>query len=343
MARPMRILMIGDFRGGAARAIWNNPRKLYKGFICNGHDVMDFSYADILEGMSPFKSKKWMLRFYKGRTDEMLAQTGRNYQPDMVVTSFKYVDGDTIRRLREACPKAIYVCRYGDLCVGTDERVLDVAKECDLMVATSGGEVLRRYKEAGVKCCAFIPNYCNPAVEYWREVGEGWQSDVMFTGKISHSLRGQDPMRAELVKRLTQTKDMKTWGCLGKPPIEGIDYLQAICGAKIALSINAFNEVKYYHSDRLTHLLACGAFVLAKRVPGSELMFEDGRHIVYFDTVEQCEHLIDYYLGHDVSRRKIARAGMEHIHAEFNCVKLAGYIIDLVTKGNYAARWADIV
>ena len=74
---------------------------------------------------------------------------------------------------------------------------------------------------------------------------------------------------------------MTVWGCLGQKSLEGIHYLEAICGAQIALSINVFNDVRFYHSDRLTNYLGCGTFVLAKRVPDSELLFEDHKHLCY--------------------------------------------------------------
>ncbi len=40
-------------------------------------------------------------------------------------------------------------------------------------------------------------------------------------------------------------------------------------------------------------------------------------------------------------RRKIADAGMNWIHQEYNCVNIAGYILELVEKGRYSAPWTD--
>lgn len=81
-------------------------------------------------------------------------------------------------------------------------------------------------------------------------------------------------------------KGCALYGCLGRPKVEGMNYLYAISGARIGLSINAANNVKFAHSSRLIHYLACGTFVLAKRVPDSDLLFKDGVHLRYFDTVE---------------------------------------------------------
>jgi len=130
---------------------------------------------------------------------------------------------------------------------------------------------------------------------------------------------------------------------MGNPAIKGNDYLDAICGADIAISVNAFNHIRFYHSDRLIHYLACGAFTLAGKVPDSEMLFEDGRHICYFDSIEQCVELIERYEADADGRRKIAEQGMRRAHEMFNCTRLAGDIVQLVCQGNYDEPWGEIV
>jgi len=149
--------------------------------------------------------------------------------------------------------------------------------------------------------------------------------------------------RYDLVLKLSQLPHAKVFGCFGNPPIYGIDYFRAISGAKIALSINIVNDVELYHSDRFINSIACGTFTLAKYVPGSELLFEDGVHLKYFDTAEEFFELADWYLKHDNERERIAKAGMEKAHRDFNCVKMAGHLMDLIEKGTIDAPWARIL
>ena len=42
-------------------------------------------------------------------------------------------------------------------------------------------------------------------------------------------------------------------------------------------------------------------------------------------------------------RKKIADAGMKWTHEQFNGVKIAGYILDLVEKGAYKAPWNSVL
>ena len=129
------------------------------------------------------------------------------------------------------------------------------------------------------------------------------------------------------------------YSCFGRPTIGGINYLYAISGARIGLSINAANDIELYHSDRFMNYLSSGTFVLAKRVPGTERLFQDGVHLKYFDSVEEFFDLADWYLAHEDERMKIANAGMERAHSEFNCEKMAEYLIDVIETGTYKAPW----
>jgi hypothetical protein len=186
-----------------------------------------------------------------------------------------------------------------------------------------------------------MPNMCDPDIDHRYEVEDKWKSLILWTGLIIHDPKRYpgEQMRYEIISRLMQMTGCAVYGCCGKPNIGGIDYLYAISGAKIGLSINGDNNIRLYHSDRLTHYLSCGTFVLAKRVPDTDLLFKDGLHLRYFDTADEFIELAKWYLEHETERKKIADAGMSWTHEQYNCVKIAGFILDLVEKGKYLAPW----
>jgi spore maturation protein CgeB len=213
----------------------------------------------------------------------------------------------------------------------------------DIVVATNGGRWLNVYKEAGVPVCAFIPNPCDPDIQRPYKVNEQWKSDIVFTGKAENKGADCDISRYELLQKLSQKPHVKLYGCFGYPKTDGIETFYAISGAKIALSINRVNNVRLYHSDRLVNCIACGTLTLAKRVPDSDLLFKEGVHLRYFDTLEEFFDLANWYLRNGEERKKIAKAGMERAHTEFNCVKMAQHVLDLVEKGHCDAPWATIL
>jgi len=342
----VKILFLHARRESTRKALFdptNYPRKLSKGLVRNGHDVLCFSYLDALAQFSPFGNRK-LARFAEAKVRKLLADTAGQYQPDMVLISYmKRLDRSVLEVVKEQVSSAIYVAIYGDQSLGCDPKVAEIATGCDWLLATSGGDALRRYKDAGVPNCAFVPNVTDPDLEGPRDVPSRWRSEMLFTGKLGRRFAGEDPDRQGLIRYLVAHRNMTVWGCLGRPSISGRDYTDAICGTKIALSINAFNDVRLYHSDRLMHYLSHGAFVLAKYVPGSELLFEDGKHLRYFKTLDDCLAIIDEIQADETKRRAIAQAGMRRAHSAFNCERIAAYVVDLVTTGEYKEDWAEII
>jgi len=340
----MKILLLADFRYDTPHFMMNNSRSFCKGFTRQGHDVMPVSYRNLLLQFSPVKSKYWAVKLAKNKTDRLLTELVRHYQPDIVfITTFKIIDAATIARLKDILPAARFVCWYGDLCRGCDPAVLSIAQQCDWFLATSAGATLQAYRQQGVKNCAFIPNPCDPDIQYYRKPDARWHSKLLFTGKFRHGQCGQDPMREQLLKYLAEHKGLTVWGDMGNPAIKGNDYIDAICGTDIAISINAFNDVRLYHSDRLIHYLACGAFTLAKQVPDGELLFENNKHLCYFGSQEQCLELINRFQVETSQRQRIAQAGMKRAHEMFNCTRLAGNILQMVTQGSCDEPWGEII
>jgi glycosyltransferase involved in cell wall biosynthesis len=270
------------------------------------------------------------------------AFAAKNYNPDIVYISFaRVLNADTIEIMRQAAPDAVFIGGDGDPWPKLKGDRIETAKKIAILTATNDGQFLQDYRDAGVPLCVFMPNMCDPDIDHRYNVGPEWKTDILWTGKAKHHADTSETLREEIVNKLIKNRNSILYGCCGQPKISGINYLYAISGAKIGVNVNAVNSVRLYHSDRLTHYLACGTFILAKRVPDTNLLFKDGVHLKYFDTVEEFFNLAQWYLNHEEERKKIADAGMERVHTEFNSTKIAGYILDLVENGEYTAPWKD--
>lgn len=334
-------MIISDTSYKSVKMFLNQVPKLAKGFIRLGNDVRCFSYNNIIRQLSPLKSKKFSSFFYKKTADNILSSFAKNYEPDIVIIGGfpRYFDRISVNRLREVIPKAVLVGGDGDPWPKLNPSRIETAKHFDILTATNDGQWLQDYRDAGVPFCIFMPNMCDPDIDHRYQVSEEWKTSILWTGTEKHHADTRETFREELVTELAKRNNCALYGCFGKPQIGGIDYLYAISGAKIGVSVNAVNSVRLYHSDRITFYLACGTFVLAKRVPDTDLLFKDGEHLRYFDTVDEFFDLADWYLNHEEERKKIADAGMQHVHKQFNCVKIAGYVLELIEKGTYNAPW----
>jgi len=341
MGKAKRIFIVGDISSKPIKLFLNQMPKLAKGLIRLGHDARIFSYCSALEQISPFKSKTLSRRFYKNKVDMALADQIKNYKPDVVYVSFaRVLDAETITVMRSTAPNAIFIGEDGDPWpkLQKDGR-LNTAKELDILMATNDGQFLQDYRDAGIPLCVFMPNMCDPDIDHRYEVGPQWKTDILWTGKAKHGADSSESLREEIVGKLMKQNNSSIYGCFGKPQIGGQNYLYAISGAKIGINVNAVNSVRLYHSDRLTHYLSCGTFVLAKKVPDTELLFKNGVHLRYFDTIEEFFKLSKWYLENEAERKKIAETGMKYIHEQFNSTKIAGFILELIETGNYIAPW----
>jgi len=340
MGKIKRIFIVADISFKPIKMFLDQMPKLAKGFIRLGHDVRTFSYCNALEQVCPIGSTMFAARFYKSRVDELLAVQVKNYCPDVVYVSFaRVLDAMTVEKMREAAPQAAFIGADGDPWPQSHRGRVETAKRLDILTATNDGEFLQVYRDAGVKTCVFMPNICDPDTDQRYEVSEKWKTNILWTGKAGHHACQDEVLREELVRRLAQRGDCAVYGCFGRPKVAGIEYLYAISGARIGVNANSCKPVRLYSSDRLTHYMACGTFVLADRIPDGNLLFEDGKHLRYYDSVDECLELADWYLNHEDERRRIADAGMKHAHEQFNSVRIAGYYLDLIEKGTYSAPW----
>ncbi|MBP9014836.1 MAG: glycosyltransferase [Smithella sp.] len=339
MSKSKRIFLISDSKDYTDKLLLTDIRKRAKGFIRLGHDVQVFSPNLAIRLLGGITHKLWVYKVYKPKMDELIVRQIRNYCPDIVYLSFaKYLDLETISRIREAASGAVLVGYDVDIFPEQHSGRVLAASGLDLLLTTYAGHALVPYENKGVRCI-FLPNVCDPDIEYRYPVSAEWESGILFTGRIVHRNYPTDEMRCQLLSRLLADTRFVYYGPKGRRMIGGIDYYYAISGAKIGLSINADNNIPLYHSDRLTHYLACGTMVVAKKVPDSEKLFIDKRHLRYFDSVEEFFDLADWYLDHEQERLAIANEGMEYVHREFSCEKIAKYTLDAIEMGTYSAPW----
>ncbi len=341
MSKTRRVFAIADFQDEFPIATRTERRQWVKGFIRLGLDVQRFSYRNVMEQLSLLKSRSLAQRFFKERADAALAAQIRAYHPDLVVLlAMKNLDARTVEQIRQAAPGAAVIGREDDGYPEANRARTEIARRLDMVFISNAGSWMEYYKQQGVPWLVFLPPPCDPDIHCPYPANPKYAADIFFAGKASHHGGNLDPDRPELISRLRKMDGVRVYGANGEPNIEGIDIFIAMSSAKISLSINAVNTVRLYHSDRFINSIACGAFTVAKTVPDSQLLFEDEKHVRYFENCEQFFELAKYYLSRPDERQRIALAGMERAHAEFNCTKMAGYVIDLVERGTYSPSWA---
>jgi len=342
MAKTERILFIYETGYDPEKIFQNQVPKLAKGLTRLGRDARVFNYTDVLSMISPCRNRKVRSLLYKVRVDKLLAEFIQTYEPDIIHTSFpRLFDSTTLQRVRQAAPNAVLIGSDGDPWPAQHVERIATARGLDILTATNDGEWLQEYRQAGVPACFFLPNTCDPDIDHRYEVSDRWKADILWIGKLGHRANQDEQLRKELVLELAKRADCTVYGCCGRPKIGGRDFLYAVSGARIGVSVNAYGPVKLAHSDRLTRFLAGGAFVLARRFPGCDRLYQDGQHLRYFDSIDEFFELAKWYLAHEDERQRIADAGMKWVHKQFSGTRVAQCVLDLVEKGRYAAPWTE--
>lgn len=81
---------------------------------------------------------------------------------------------------------------------------------------------------------------------------------------------------------------------------------------KIAISQNNYAR-PLYTSDRIWRIMASGCFCLAENFDGLHSLFEIGKHLDTWETLDELKDKINFYLHNESKRAEIALSGMEHV------------------------------
>ena len=126
-------------------------------------------------------------------------------------------------------------------------------------------------------------------------------------------------LRVALARRLTPL-GLAVWGSPSwkEAGIAGLSYRGELdWETDLAKAINA-TEINVNISkiifptmvgSRPFEVLACGGFLLTDRYTATGTLFEDGKHLVFYDDFDDLEDKVRYYLAHPQERRDIAGRG----------------------------------
>jgi hypothetical protein len=150
-----------------------------------------------------------------------------------------------------------------------------------------------------------------------------WSSDVVFVG------HWEDDMRVNCLSAVARTSTkLRIFGgerhwkpALPRdvyeqirpiPQVFGEQYRKALCGSKIAAAfLSKWNRDD--HGMRSFEIPACGVFLLSERTQLLQELFEEGKEAEYFSSPEEFLDKVKFYLEHEDTRTRIAKAGYRRV------------------------------
>jgi len=171
----------------------------------------------------------------------------------------------------------------------------------------------------------YLPQGCFPKYHCKLTLGD---RDLNTYGCDIANVGNMYPSRMALYKQLKKY-NIKMWG---NPPaiwaldpdisfmmqgknVHGVEKAKAFQGAKIVLN-NLHPSVVNGLNKRTFEVSACSGFQLVKYRNALDELFVDGKEIVSYKSYDDLTEKIEYYLQHEVERKKIANASMLRAHKD---------------------------
>ena len=341
MKAAPRILFVGNFlvrHWGAGRT--GIDMRLAAGALRNGWQVLTFSERDVARFLAP-------LGFLRGLGARMmnarLVKTARNWKPDVVFLSHcDYVTNGTLDALRRVVP-GVRIVHINCDPVETAHCCAQIARRtesCDAIFVTTAGEKLKTWT-TGRNVVGFYPNPGDPSFEVEDNARKtDFQYDLFFAGRPALA-DARKVLLDDLLPRLPADLRLGFFG-MGRPLVIGRAYEEAIAASRMGLSINRFENWKWYASDRITHLMGNG--VLTFQYDGNRMQdFFSEDETVYFHGADDLADKIGFYRRHDDVRRAVAAAGRAKYHRLFNAQRVLKYMVETVLDEPHseAYEWAS--
>ena len=292
-----------------------------KGLEANNYSVTRFDYRAI-----------------KNPNDNLL-KIAEEIQPDLFwFGKCEKINSNTLKILKSRFPEAIFIKWAAD--VRTTPTAHDISHNLyvDWFFGTFGGIYLMSHLMPQMKGVASIIAFTDS--DYYKEIpiSEQYMSDILWTGRKGF---GDNDMRNKVISFLSKISNVtvkiagiKDW--LGHP-----EYLRYINGTKIGVGANSFNRTKY-SSDRLGNYISCGTFYLPHKFEGIEEIFARGKNLDWYETIEELQEKLEYYLSNEKERKKIASNARRVVLKYFDFKPLVENLLYIIKNKKSKYKWDDV-
>jgi glycosyltransferase involved in cell wall biosynthesis len=200
--------------------------------------------------------------------------------------------------------KTIYVA--SDTHLGQDYR-FKKAEEFDY-VFFNQKDAFRKYNLTHENKSHWLPHAAEPQAYPNIEIIKKY--DVGFVGHVQESENYNGITRIEALDRLFKEFPNFYYGSRHPAfPNKNLfeDAAKRFSESKIVFNISIKDDINM----RVFETLSTGSFLLTNWIPSLGELFDDGKHLVTYRTLDEMVEKAKYYLEHDEEREKIAKAGYE--------------------------------
>ncbi len=247
---------------------------------------------------------------------EVLKAQAEAFKPDVIfICDVVYLPAHFHAALKESTKLLVGEMAY-PIPPGLDLRPFD-------LVISAAPHFVERLRKAGTRSELLRLGFEETILK--RLEPQAKNAELAFIGSV-----GRDhQQRLALLEELCRKVPVSFWGAGAdglppdsplrgrvNPPLWGYDMYQQLQRSKIALNIHIDMAEQYAANMRLYEATGVGTMLLTDWKTNLHEMFEIGKEVVAYRSVEECVELVNYYLAHDGEREAIAKAGQQRTLSE---------------------------
>lgn len=328
----------------SGKEFYSQDRKITHGLNQNGHLVYDFSYRDVERGMRIFGLKK----LSTDKMNKKLIEICKNIKADLLLLGkAEKIYPSTLISIKKALPNIKIALWYVDHL----QENSDFFKKLDLIDCFFHANALN-LKDLSKKYSAkfsFFPNISDEAFD--RNLNIQKTTDVIYIARdYKEDVRFKFAMLLdEFCKK--ESINHKIYASLGNPAIFGNDFFEAINSSKIAVNFNRDDLLECSKSnkllgasDRMAQFMGGGICTFSPSIKGFDKLFQDGVHIVYFDSPDDCFNKIKEYLKDD-KFEKIAQNGHSRALEITNAKRVSKFMCETIFESSFSEdyEWREFM
>lgn len=301
-----------------------------KSFIKNGFDVIPINYRTIIQNYG-------MVAF-----EDMLLTVMKTYRP--YLTLFSKCNGINPKLVKE-CGKYSYTWLWNMDPIQTIEKVPEViehAKNANFSSCTGLG-VAKWFESQGVTNCYHIFDGLDEEIFKPVPPVDRIKADISFIGS-------RTPERDRYKKVLEDIGlNVKFYGPGYNQEVVNEAFSQVCSSSKFMLSLNVFNNIEGYFSNRLLRYMGCGACVFhLDKTNTLKNYFNDGEHLILFEDEVDLANKVKKISESEA--KEIAKRGREFVLKNYRWDNTIQNILNIVSEAprkklliNYHHGLGDII
>lgn len=202
---------------------------------------------------------------------------------------------------------------------------LGVAKKADFVFCAQKRAV-EQMKLDGIPNPIWLPHAVEPMA--WPKTDMASKRyDVCFVGHVNNKLR------EDALDRLFSEFPNFYYG---QALFENA--ARKFCESKIVFNIAMTDDLNMRNFE----VMGTGSFLLTNWIPTIEELFEDGKHLVLYRSMDEMVDKAKYYLAHDTEREHIAQAGYEEVMARHKIQDRVNVILAEFLKTYKPSKVAEV-